>query len=209
MKRNPPVESKGWRSRGYIPHIDRPHLIQLVTIRLHDAVPEALVEKWKIELAWTRRLSARDPRQVALRKLNDKYEDAGCGVCWLGEEKIARIVEQSILRFDGKRYRIIAWCIMPNHAHVIFEIWEGYPLNALLHSMKSYSAHEANRVLDRRGIFWFREYHDRCIRDDQHLANAVEYVENNPVKAGLVGRKEQWAWSSAGRISELSGRKRR
>jgi putative transposase len=186
-----------WRSRGYIPHFDQACLIQSITFRLYDAVPEALVEQWKRELAWVSKIPATDPRQVALKKRIEAYEDKGYGVCGLRRADIASTAEQALLHFDGKRYRVIAWCIMPNHVHVVFETLEGYPVSEIVQSWKSYVAHEANRILHRSGKFWFREYHDRYIRNAEHLANAVEYVENNPVKAGLVGSKEEWRWSSA------------
>jgi REP element-mobilizing transposase RayT len=205
MHRDILTHFSGWRSRGYIPHFDQPDLIQLVTIRLYDAVPEALIGQWKRELAWVESISASDPRYVALRKRIEKYEDAGHGACWLREDRIASIVEQALLYFDGERYRIIAWCIMPNHAHVIIEIWADHPLAGIAHSWKSYTAHEANKSLHISGTFWFREYHDRYVRDEGHLENAVEYVENNPVKAGLVRTKEEWKWSSARERSRPGG----
>ncbi|MGD0098862.1 MAG: transposase [Acidobacteriota bacterium] len=197
MKGNFGPESSGWYSRGYIPHFDQPDLIQLITFRLNDAVPRELVKQWKTELAWVEKLSARDPRQAVLRKRIDKYEDAGYGACWLRENKIAAIVQSTILHFDGERYRILAWCIMPNHVHVVVEIWEKSHLPVILHSWKSYSAHEANWLLNRSGIFWFPEYHDRFVRNSEHLAASMAYVEGNPVKAGLVRTKEEWQWGSA------------
>jgi putative transposase len=187
----------GWRSRGYIPHFDRPGLIQSITLRLEDAVPEAVIKQWKLELAWAKGISATDLRHVALRKRIEKYEDAGHGACWLRHEHIAAVVEQTILHYDSDLYRVIAWCVMPNHVHSIIEILEKHYLAEILHSWKSYSSHEANKILRRSGKFWFREYHDRFIRDSEHLASAVEYVENNPVSAGLVAKKEYWRWSSA------------
>jgi putative transposase len=186
-----------WRSRGYIPHFDQPGLIQSITFRLHDAVPEALVDQWKRELNWISKISANDPRQVALRRRIEAYEDKGYGACWLRHESIASIAECALLHFDGIRYRIIAWCIMPNHVHGIIETLEGYSISEIMHSWKSYIAHEVNKILHRSGRFWFREYHDRYIRNAEHLANAVEYVENNPVKAGLAVAKEEWRWSSS------------
>jgi REP element-mobilizing transposase RayT len=72
-----------------------------------------------------------------------------------------------------------------------------YTLSEILHAWKSYIAHKANKLLNRSGAFWFREYHDRFIRDPEHLAAAVKYVETNPVKARLVTKKEEWEWSSA------------
>jgi REP element-mobilizing transposase RayT len=187
----------GWHSRGYIPHFDQPDLIQLITFRLYDAVPEPLIVQWKRELSWRKRMSAEDPCQIALRKRIEKFEDSCYGVCWLRIEHIAALVEQALFYFDGDRYRLISWCIMLNHVHVIVEIMEGYSLAAIMHSWKSYIAHKANMFLQRSGPFWFREYYDRYIRNDEHFADAVEYVENNPVKAGLVNLKKEWRWSSA------------
>jgi putative transposase len=190
----------GWCSRGYIPHFNEPSIIQSITFRLYDAVPEKIIVQWKKELTWTERILANDPRQVILRKRIAKYEDSGHGACWLRSDPIAAIVEDTFLCFDGERYRILAWCIMPNHIHAIIETWEFWPLANVVHSWKSYTAHIANKLLCRSGQFWFREFHDRFIRSDEHFAQAVEYVENNPVKAGLVDSKEEWRWSSAWKL---------
>jgi REP element-mobilizing transposase RayT len=183
--------ASNWRSRGYIPHFDQPGLIQSITFRLYDTVLEALVDQWKIELAWIAKLPATDSMQIALKKRIEAYEDIGYGVCWLRHESIASIAQHALVHFDGKRYRIISWCIMPNHIHGVIEMLEGYPVSEIVHSWKSYIAHEANKILHRSGRFWFREYHDRYIRNADHLVNAVKYVENNPVKAGLALAKEE------------------
>jgi REP element-mobilizing transposase RayT len=156
-----------------------------------------VIAQWKLELKWREGMSTRHPRNVALRVKIDKYEDAGHGVCWLREERIAALVQQTIMFHDAERYRLIAWCIMPNHVHAVIETLEGWLLDDILHSWKSYSAHEANKILRRSGRFWFPEYFDRFIRDPVHLCRAIEYCENNPVKAGLVVAKEKWRWSSA------------
>src|SRR5215207_5103186 len=83
-----------WRSRGYLPHFDQPLLVQSLTFRLHDAVPKAVVEEWKAELGWKENLSATDPREVKLRRLVSKYEDAGYGACWLRDDRVAAVVEE-------------------------------------------------------------------------------------------------------------------
>jgi len=197
MENNPCAGSPGWRSRGYIPHFDRPGLVQLITIRLYDAVPEQLIEQWKAELRCTRQLMSNGSRQITLGKQIETYEDAGRGSCWLQDSRIARMVQSSLLYSDAKRYRLLAWCIMPNHLHCIIEPCENEQLGKIIHSLKSYTAHEANKILKRSGQFWFREYHDRYIRNEQHLEDAREYVEYNPVKAKLVFAKEHWEWSSA------------
>lgn len=186
-----------WRSRGYLRHIDRSSLVQTLTFRLYDAVPDSVVQSWKTELAWIGNLKATDPREIALSKRIAQYEDASHGRCWLRDERIANLVEDCLLHFDGQRYRLIAWCIMPNHVHGLIEVFDDWSLARILHSWKSFTAHRANEILGRTGEFWFREYFDRFVRDDRHFANAVRYIEGNPVKAGRVGSPEDWRWSSA------------
>jgi REP element-mobilizing transposase RayT len=181
-----------WHSRGFLPHFDQPRLVQSLTYRLYDAVPDSVVQSWKAELAWVESLSREEPREIKLRKLIAKYEDSGHGHCWLRDDRIAALVENALLFFDGQRYRLIAWCVMPNHCHVLIETEEAWPLAGIVHSWKSYTAHAANQILGRSGDFWYREYHDRFIRDEHHLLNALAYIEQNPVKAGLVDLQEEW-----------------
>ena len=109
----------------------------------------------------------------------------------------AACVQDALIHFDAQRYRLLAWCIMPNHVHVVAEQIEGWPLAETVHSWKSYTATQINRMLSRTGPFWMREYFDRFIRDDDHLAKTLTYVERNPVARGYVKNAEQWRWSSA------------
>jgi len=66
----------------------------------------------------------------------------------------------------------------------------GFDLSQILHSIKSYTAKQANRLLQREGDFWQSEYFDRLIRDDEELMQQVDYVFENPAKASL----ENWPW---------------
>ncbi len=189
-------EPSPWRSRGYLPHFDRAGLVQALTFRLQDSVPAHVIEPWKEELA---RVGNTSEQEAKLRQHLARYEDQGHGACWLRKPPIAELVEAALLRFDGERYRLIAWCIMPNHLHALIEVGLDRTLDRIVQGWKSYTAHEANRLLGRTGTFWAREYHDRFVRDDDHLAAAVRYIENNPVVAGLSPNAESWPWSSAGR----------
>ena len=127
------------------------------------------------------------------------YEDAGHGACYLRDPRVADIVQNALLHFDGQRYRLLAWCVMPNHVHVIIEPIAPHTHSQIVHSWKSFTAKEANKHLNRAGDFWMREHHDRYIRNPAHLANAIAYAEDNPVKAGFVASKTDWRWSSAGK----------
>lgn len=188
---------KGWYSRGYLPHLDQPGLYQSINFRLHDAVPASVIEQWKEELQWREHLPGDDPMVVKLRQRIIQYEDAGHGACWLRDPRVAALVQQALLYFDGQRYQLMAWCVMPNHVHVLIETWAGYPLDKVLHAWKSFTAQEANKLLHRSGAFWSREYYDRFMRDERHFAQTVAYIEQNPVKAGLVKAAEDWPYSSA------------
>ena len=188
---------KAWHSRGYLPHLDQPELIQFVTFRLSDSVPAEVVAAWKVELALTGREPADDPRCTELRERIERYSDQGHGACWLRDERIAESIEKTLLHFDGVRYRLLAWVIMPNHVHALLETLPGFPLGGVVHSWKSFSAKQVNKLLGRTGPFWMQDYFDRYIRDEEHLAAAREYIEQNPVKAGLVRSAGDWQWGSA------------
>ena len=112
---------------------------------------------------------------------------------------IAALVENAMLHFDGDRYRLVAWCIMPNHVHLVVEPIEGNTLGAVVQAWKSFTAHRANSVLGRSGPFWHKDYFDRFIRDEGHLARTIDHIDNNPVKAGLASTANAWSWSSARR----------
>lgn len=193
------VEGKGWYSRGYLPHFDQPNLYQSINFRLFDSVPEQVIQRWKQELRWRFDLPSDAPAVVTLRKNIVEYEDTGHGACWLQDERIAKLIEDALFYFDGQRYSLIAWCIMPNHVHILIETFAGFPLSNVLQSWKSFSAQEANKLLNRKGTFWAREYYDRYIRDETHYRQTVAYIEENPVKAGLVRSAKEWKFSSAGR----------
>ncbi len=176
------MKHKGWHSRNYLPHFDAPGVIQGITYRLEDALPADVLK--------TLTEDAKMMDDAAKRARIEEYLTAGYGACYLRQPRIAKIIEGNWLHFDGKRYKLIAWVVMPNHVHVLIEIFEGYPLDRVIHSWKSYTATQANKILKRKGKFWFTDYYDRYIRDERHFANAVRYIHENPVKAGLVERAE-------------------
>jgi len=187
--------AKGWHSRGYLPHFDAANIIQSISFRLHDSIPVEIIDRWKEELHWTEQTTPDSKEAATLRKRIVEYEDSGKGARYLREERIAEIVQGALKHFDGERYHLIAWCIMPNHIHVLIETKPGYPLSDIVHGWKSFTAHEANKLLGRSGTFWMPDYFDRFIRDEKHFAATVEYIRENPVKAGLVDSPEKWPWS--------------
>ncbi|MFM8392795.1 MAG: transposase, partial [Acidobacteriota bacterium] len=190
---------KGWNSRGYLPHFDRPGLLQSINFRLHDSVPASLLEQWREELRLHDLSSKQSEEAEALRRLIEEYEDQGHGACYLRDPRVATLVENAFLYFDGDRYRLIEWSVMPNHVHVLIETCEGYPLSGVVKSWKTFTSLKANLLLGRKGIFWMPDYYDRYIRDQTHLSTVRSYIRNNPVKAGLCATPEEWPWGSARR----------
>jgi putative transposase len=179
---------RGWHSRGYLPHFDAPGIRQMITYRLHDAMPASRRHEWEALLALD------DEREKWIKI--EAYLDAGYGECHLRRPEIAALVQENLLHFDGERYRLLAWAVMPNHVHALIEVMQT-PLADILHGWKSYTAKAANRLLKHSGDFWQDEYFDRYIRDEEHFREALRYVENNPVKAGLVWSAEEWIFGSA------------
>jgi REP element-mobilizing transposase RayT len=129
--------------------------------------------------------------------LRDELLDHGWGDCWLRRPRIAAIVEQSFLAFDGDRYRLYAWTIMPNHVHVLLGVREEATLSDIVASWKKFTARHCNQELGRSGPFWQADYWDRFIRNDDHFESTIGYIDENPVKAGLVKTPADWAWGSA------------
>jgi REP element-mobilizing transposase RayT len=174
---------RGWHSRGYLPHFDSPETVQFVTFRLADSLPRSVAASLK-------------PNDETATKLDHEL-DRGLGACWLRRPDIASLVQDSLLYFDGERYRLLAWCLMPNHAHVVIEAVPGHSLSDVVRGWKSYSARRANERLRRTGRFWHPDYFDRYMRNEDHLVRTIDYVEHNPVKAGLAAVATDWIWSSA------------
>ncbi len=187
---------KGWYDRGYLPHYDGGQVIQFITFRLADSLPKTILDALQLKLE--RELIS----EIEYHRAIDKYLDGGHGKPHLANTKIADIVEENLLRFDGERYKLHAWVIMPNHVHLLLAPRENHSLASILHSMKSYTSNRANEILKRTGPFWSKEYFDRFIRNYDHYEKTVAYVHNNPVKAGLCAKASDWRFGSA-RLSSL------
>ena len=99
---------KAWHNRGYLPHFDQPGTVQFLTFRLVDAVPAATVAAWKTELKLSGGEAADDPRCAQLRRRIERYADQGHGACWLKDARVAEVVRDALLHFDGERYRLLA-----------------------------------------------------------------------------------------------------
>jgi REP element-mobilizing transposase RayT len=174
------------RSRGYLPHLYRDDASYFVTFCLADVA--------ETKKAIRERLTGSGrPDEIA------SFTEPGlsAGECLLSNDEMAQDVESALLHFQGERYGLSAWCVMPNHVHVVVTCFAGFSLGKILHSWKSFTAHAINRRLGRRGPVWQEESFDHVIRNVDELNKFVTYTEMNPVSAGLVARAEDWPFGSA------------
>ena len=178
--------------RTHLPHVEAGAVPQHICFRLADSLPQALLQQWDDEL---RRLPETQQRNERRQRIEAAL-DQGHGACWLSHPEVAALVRDALLYFDGDRYRLHGWVIMPNHVHVLVTLRGDYSLSSVVHSWKSYTSRRANTILGRNGAFWYVDYFDRFMRDDKHFATTLDYIHWNPVKAGLCVEPGDWQWSS-------------
>lgn len=193
----------GWHERGFLPHCDFPDLVQFVTFRLEDSMPASRRDEWEYLL------KIEDVRER--RAKLEGYLDRGVGECWLRDARIAKLAEEALRHFHNERYELLAWCVMPNHVHVLVDVMKT-PLDEMIQSWKRFVATKALRLLreERRSpnrpvsstatdepnrssafhSFWQREYWDTYMRSEEQEKTAIRYIENNPVKAKLCRNVE-------------------
>ncbi len=131
-------------------------------------------------------------------------------VQYLKQPEIAHVVISKLHELHGKFYELIAYCIMPNHVHLVIDTYlqikdldykiEITPDNykqiaVIMHLIKGATAFKINKILGRKGTFWQKESYDHCVRTPKELQNIIAYTLENPVKAGLVTEWQQWPFS--------------
>ena len=188
---------RGWYHQTRHSDPDIPYAIQLISLRLADALPAD--ELHKVD---TDALMVQPTERVQFkRERTQEILHAGHGSCALSNATLARAVLDTLEDQHGKRYRLIAWCILPNQIHVLIE--PCCPLQRIVQDWKSVTTrwalqHNEELQLDFKGkSLWMKRYQDRFIADDKHLAEVICTLHDSPVAAGLCESAEQWRWSSA------------
>jgi putative DNA methylase len=189
--------TKGWHSRGYLPHFDRTTVIQSITYRLADSVPSHVAKRMADELV--------PDSEPSYRTRIERYLDAGHGSCLLRRPDIASLIIHHWFARDTQDYRLLAWIVMPNHVHVLIEPMSGHSLSDIVGAWKSITSRRIKKLTGMKEAVWQADYWDRYIRDEAHYHNAVSYVHHNPVVARLVVAAEDWPWSSASQRHAAGG----
>jgi len=205
--------------RRHLRHWDVPGGIYFVTSCLEGSIPAT----GRLDVARYRtELEARDrPAELSDEEWEaqcwklefarlDRWLDVEPAVRWLERPDLAAAVVNSLMHFAGERYDVIAYVVMPSHFHWLFRPrpeWVATlpqvgryrsPRERVMYSVKRYTSNQCNRALCRRGTFWQSESYDHWVRDADELDRIIRYIEENPVKAGLVKDPGDWAYSSAG-----------
>ncbi len=180
------------KTSHHLPHWQQGETWVFVTWRLGDSLPKAKLDQWKAEREawmklhpepWDEKTEAeyhdRFSRQI------DEWLDQGSGSCVLKDPACAKSVADALRHFDGERYELASFVVMPNHVHVLFRPLGAHALPEIVKSWKGFTAREINKRTGKAGALWQDEYWDRLIRNERHFFKVVEYIRENPEKAKL------------------------
>ena len=175
---------------GNLPHWRQDGATYFVTFRTADSLPQEKLQQWLDEREeWLRKNP--EPHSTAQRReywerFPARFQywlDQGHGACLLRQSKLRQVVEGALRHFDGTRYRLDEFVVMPNHVHVIVAPLGENLLSSVVHSWKSFTANKINEALHRRGAFWQKESFDHIVRSTDSLEKFRRYIEDNPKTA--------------------------
>jgi putative transposase len=187
-----------------LPHWTQAGAVCFITWRTADSMPKAVLDEWHGQRGrWLRALGI-DPDDPAwrdrLRELGPKaiHEfanefwnrwhdqlDSGHGDCVLRRPELAGIVAESLRHFDGERYLLLDFVVMPNHVHLLAAFPDEEAQLAQCESWKRFTATRINQLLQQRGRFWQSDAFDHLVRNERQFDYLRAYIARNPEKAGL------------------------
>lgn len=176
-----------------LPHWAANRTLIFITYRLVDSMPAAKLRQWQAERDEWLRLHPEPWDETTASEYYDTFSvkldemlDAGYGSCVLARDDCRNIVIENLLHFNGERYVLHAFVVMPNHVHVVMEIVKCEDLTKVVHGWKSYTAKRINKVVGSEGQVWQSEYYDRLIRNVEHYTRTIEYIRKNAHVAECV-----------------------
>jgi mannosylglucosylglycerate synthase len=204
------------KHRHILPHWHQDGVWCFITWRLADSLPQEFIRSWMNERdVWLRlhpRPWATEIESEYHRRFSDRYLDLldqGHGACILRQKACADAVEQALHFFDGERYALKSYVIMPNHVHVLVRLQDGWPLERIVQNWKERSAKAINAALGTTGTVWQKGYFDRLIRSAEHWEFVDGYIRRNPEKARLKTGFRVWSAdeSSAYKLGAATNRR--
>jgi type I restriction enzyme R subunit len=188
------------KRRGSLPHWTQDGSVYFVTFRLADSIPDQAMKEWSDQRAEWIRCHGFDPKEFRSDLLDEGAQkdyarrfgrrfhellDSGFGSCLLKKERNWRVVVKGLKFFDGDRYDLGSFVVMPNHVHLLICPKKGFELSGILQSIKSFTARQINELEGRSGSLWQRESYDRIVRSERELEIFRRYIRENPEKARL------------------------
>lgn len=180
------------KSMRHLPHWQVDGVFCFLTWRLADSLPVGKLNEWRTEReAWLvehpkpwDKVTTTRYRELFPQRI-EAWLDAGHGSCWLRKPACSAVVAGALQFFDGQRYDLAAFVVMPNHVHVLFQLRDGMKLEKVAQSWKGFSAREINKLLGRTGTLWQQESWDTLLRGMAHLERCLSYIRQNPSTAKL------------------------
>ncbi len=179
--------------RRNLPHWQQAQSLYFLTWRLADSLPQPKLAELRED---RERWLASHPEPWTAEQENEFYErfgarldewlDAGAGSCVLARPECAQIVVEALRFFEGQRYELHAFCVMPNHVHVLVRLHENETLPAVVHSWKRHSALEINKRIGQSGSLWQEEYFDRLVRSQEHYDFLKQVHRDEPGESRIV-----------------------
>ncbi|HEY8834745.1 MAG TPA: carbamoyl-phosphate synthase large subunit, partial [Chthoniobacterales bacterium] len=178
--------------RRNLPHFEQAGATYFVTFRLADSIPQSLLAQWRDEqTSWLKHhpkpwdwKTEQDFKRRFI-ETREEWLDRGHGSCLLRDVSLARIVGDALAHFDGERYILDAFVVMPNHVHALVQPLGEDRLPDILRSWKTFTAKAINRALEKTGSVWMPESYDHFVRDWNELMALRGYIAANPGKANL------------------------
>ena len=177
---------------GWLPHWRQSQKMYFVTFRLNDSVAQDQLHAWAAEREIWESHHPKPWDEKNREEYHDRFTsrlehwlDRGYGRCALRRPEIGGLIEKALLHFDGERYQLGEYVIMPNHVHALVRPAEDQTLESILHSWKSFTANKANVALKTTGPFWREEYFDHLVRSSTQYEKFCVYIRENPTKAKL------------------------
>lgn len=180
-------------SERNLPHWHQNGVIYFVTFRQADSIPSSKIKALQERRAAWDETHKGDLTEDQIAERDelfscqiDHWLDQGVGSCLLQHSQNSKIVSDALHHFDTVRYQVDAFVIMPNHVHLLIQPRQGYTLSKILHFIKSFTSHEMNKQLSRKGQIWQDESYDRIVRSPEELSHFKEYIRTNPKVAGVT-----------------------
>ncbi len=200
-----------------LPHWRQAGVTYFVTFRLADSMPQEKLkqrlfqkEQWLLEHPEPHAPADQEEYHRLFTDRLQEWLDAGYGKCWLRDPKVSKLVEEAIRFFDGERYLLGTYVVMPNHVHVLVRPIAGHTLSEILHSWKSFTSNKINEALELQGTVWLDESFDCLVRNEVQLEKYATYIRENPGKAGLKPSEYRLGGGKSvkvGQASSLSAQK--